>query len=176
MLVEVFDDEVDIAENQVRKRLRGHRGYRAVQALHGVGPVMAAIFVAEVGDVCRFVPPATSAAGPGSPPCKASQTIRRAGATSPNKGPRWCAGPPSRQSYATTAGPHRPGLPAGPRAPGDEDRPGGGSQEIANACLLRAPGRRGPVPEKRGRLSNGSGAARARARRSTWPPGFGEAG
>ena len=107
-VVELFDDEVDIAENQVRKRLRGHRGYRAVQALHGVGPVMAAIFVAEVGDVCRFVPPATSAAGPGSPPCKASQTIRRAGATSPNRGPRWCAGPPSRQSYATTAGPPSP--------------------------------------------------------------------
>ncbi len=53
-LIGVFDDEVDIAESQVRKRLRGHRGYRAVQALHGVGPVMAAIFVAEIGDVSRF--------------------------------------------------------------------------------------------------------------------------
>jgi transposase len=53
-LIAVFDDEIDIAESQVRKRLRGHRGYRAVQALHGVGPVMAAIFVAEIGDVSRF--------------------------------------------------------------------------------------------------------------------------
>ncbi len=53
-LIAVFDDEIDNAESQVRKRLRGHRGYRAVQALHGVGPVMAAIFVAEIGDVCRF--------------------------------------------------------------------------------------------------------------------------
>lgn len=53
-LLGVFDDEIDIAESQARKRLRGHRGYRAVQAIKGVGPVMAAIFVAEIGDVSRF--------------------------------------------------------------------------------------------------------------------------
>jgi len=53
-LIEVFDDEVDIAESQVHKRLRGHRGYRAIQALKGVGPVSAAIFVAEIGDITRF--------------------------------------------------------------------------------------------------------------------------
>ena len=53
-LLSVFDDEIDIAESQVRKRLRAHRGYRAVQAIKGVGPVMAAIFVAEIGDVSRF--------------------------------------------------------------------------------------------------------------------------
>jgi len=53
-LIEIFDDEIDIAESQVQKRLRGHRGYRAVQALKGVGPVSAAIFVAEIGDIGRF--------------------------------------------------------------------------------------------------------------------------
>lgn len=53
-LLGVFDDEIDIAESQLRKRLRAHSGYRAVQAVKGVGPAMAAIFVAEVGDVSRF--------------------------------------------------------------------------------------------------------------------------
>jgi transposase len=53
-LIEVFDDEVDIAESQVHKRLAHDRGYRAVQALHGVGRVTAAIFVAEIGDITRF--------------------------------------------------------------------------------------------------------------------------
>ena len=53
-LLGVFDGETDIAESQARKRVRGHRGYRAVQAIKGVGPVMAAIFVAEIGDVGRF--------------------------------------------------------------------------------------------------------------------------
>ena len=54
-LIEVLDDEIDIAESQVRKRLRGHRGYGAIQAFQGVGPVMAAILVAEMADVSRFV-------------------------------------------------------------------------------------------------------------------------
>ena len=53
-LIEIFDDEIDIAESQVHKRLRGHRGYKAIQALHGVGRVSAAIFVAEIGDITRF--------------------------------------------------------------------------------------------------------------------------
>ena len=53
-LVEVFDDEIDIAESQAHKRLEAHRGYRAIQALHGVGRVTAAIFVAEIGGITRF--------------------------------------------------------------------------------------------------------------------------
>jgi transposase len=53
-LIEVFDDEIDIAENQLHKRLKGNRGYWAVQAVHGVGRVTAAIFVAEIGDISRF--------------------------------------------------------------------------------------------------------------------------
>jgi transposase len=53
-LIELFDDEVGITEGQVHKRLRGHRGYLAVQAIHGVGRVTAAIFVAEIGDITRF--------------------------------------------------------------------------------------------------------------------------
>jgi hypothetical protein len=34
--------------------LKGDRGYEAIQALRGVGPVLAAVFVAEIGDVTRF--------------------------------------------------------------------------------------------------------------------------
>jgi transposase len=41
-------------EAQIRSRLRGHRGYRAIQAVNGIGPTMAAILVAEIGDVSRF--------------------------------------------------------------------------------------------------------------------------
>ena len=53
-LLEVFDREVAMVEAEVHHQLAGHRGYRAVQALHGVGPIKAAIFVAEIGDVGRF--------------------------------------------------------------------------------------------------------------------------
>jgi hypothetical protein len=33
--------------------LGGHRGYQAIQAIGGLGPVLAAVFVAEIGYVCR---------------------------------------------------------------------------------------------------------------------------
>ena len=39
---------------RIHRRLQGHPGYEAVQALRGVGPVLAAVFVAEIGDVGRF--------------------------------------------------------------------------------------------------------------------------
>jgi hypothetical protein len=33
----------------IAQRLAGHRGYQAIQHLPGVGPVLAAVFVAEIG-------------------------------------------------------------------------------------------------------------------------------
>jgi len=38
-------------------QLKDDPGYRAIQAIEGVGPVIAAIFVAEIGDVHRFKSP-----------------------------------------------------------------------------------------------------------------------
>jgi transposase len=37
--------------------LAAHPGFRAVQAVDGVGPVLDAVFVAEIGDVTRFARP-----------------------------------------------------------------------------------------------------------------------
>jgi len=34
-----------------------HARYRAIQVLKGVGPVLAGVFVAEIGDVSRFSQP-----------------------------------------------------------------------------------------------------------------------
>ena len=53
-LLEIYERELVDIERTVARRLRGHTGYRAIQAINGVGPVMAAIFVAEIGDVSRF--------------------------------------------------------------------------------------------------------------------------
>jgi transposase len=38
-------------------RFRGHRGYRVIQQISGVGPTFAAIFIAEIGDIHRFPRP-----------------------------------------------------------------------------------------------------------------------
>jgi transposase len=53
-LIESLDFEVELFGKLVTGRLRTHRGYQAIQAIPGVGPVLAAVFVAEIGDVTRF--------------------------------------------------------------------------------------------------------------------------
>jgi transposase len=56
-LIEIYDREVTMLERKIHQQLRDDRGYQAIQALHGVGRTMAAIFVAEIGDVTRFRSP-----------------------------------------------------------------------------------------------------------------------
>jgi transposase len=53
-LIELYDREVGSLEGQIHRQLRSHRGYQAIQAIDGIGPTIAAILVAEIGDVTRF--------------------------------------------------------------------------------------------------------------------------
>jgi transposase len=53
-LLEVYDRELALVEREIAGQLKDHTGYRAIQALHGVGPVTAAILVAEIGDISRL--------------------------------------------------------------------------------------------------------------------------
>jgi transposase len=57
-LIDVYDREVKVLERDIQRHLKGHHGYRAVQAINGVGPISAAVLVAEIGDVSRFPTPA----------------------------------------------------------------------------------------------------------------------
>jgi transposase len=57
-LVDAVDFEIDAVSGQLRGRLATHPGYRVVQQIPGIGPVLAAVFVAEVGDAGRFPTPA----------------------------------------------------------------------------------------------------------------------
>jgi transposase len=56
-LVEVLSTERRALDAQLRRELHDDPGYRAVQAIEGVGPLIAAVFVAEIGDVTRFGSP-----------------------------------------------------------------------------------------------------------------------
>ena len=56
-LLEIYAREITMVEKEIHRRLKDHRGYVAIQALHGVGPIMAAIFTAEIGDIDRFPTP-----------------------------------------------------------------------------------------------------------------------
>lgn len=53
-LIQAYDEEVDELAQVLAEVLGPHAGYQAIQAIPGVGPVLAAIFVAEVGEVGRF--------------------------------------------------------------------------------------------------------------------------
>jgi hypothetical protein len=53
-LIEVFDFEIDTFGRLVAGHLARHPGYLAILVIPGVGPTLAAIFVAEIGDVGRF--------------------------------------------------------------------------------------------------------------------------
>jgi transposase len=53
-LIDALDFEIDVVARRTAAKLATHPGYRAVQTIDGVGPILAAIFVAEIGDVTRF--------------------------------------------------------------------------------------------------------------------------
>ena len=53
-LIDSLDFEIDHFAGLARGRLVREPGYTAVQQIPGVGPTLAAVFVAEIGDVTRF--------------------------------------------------------------------------------------------------------------------------
>jgi transposase len=56
-LVALVEREIGMLDRVIHERLRDDPGYRAIQAIDGVGRVLAALFVAEIGDVHRFPNP-----------------------------------------------------------------------------------------------------------------------
>ena len=53
-LLAFHEREIASLDRRIAAELADHDGYRAIQAIYGVGPVLAAVFVAEIGDVTRF--------------------------------------------------------------------------------------------------------------------------
>ena len=53
-LIDDLDFEIEVFTNAVQGRLHADPGYVAVQQIPGIGPILGAVFVAEVGDVTRF--------------------------------------------------------------------------------------------------------------------------
>jgi transposase len=53
-VIEGLDFEIDTFARLVTNRLRADPGYGAIQQIPGVGPLLGAVFVAEIGDITRF--------------------------------------------------------------------------------------------------------------------------
>jgi transposase len=67
-VMEAADFEIDLFAGMIRGRLAREPGYTAVQTIPGIGPTLAAVFVAEIGDVHRFAGPAQLACWAGMTP------------------------------------------------------------------------------------------------------------
>jgi transposase len=81
-LVAVVDREVAMLERTIHLRLKDDAGYRAIQRLDGVGRVLAAVFVAEIGDAGRFSGPQALCSWAGlTPRHRESDTKARRGRT-----------------------------------------------------------------------------------------------
>jgi transposase len=56
-IIDALDFEIDHVASMTRGRLHRRPGYTAVLAIPGMGPTLAAVLVAEIGDVHRFARP-----------------------------------------------------------------------------------------------------------------------
>jgi transposase len=79
-LIDAFYGEVEMCRRVIAARLATDRGYHAIQAIGGVGQTLAAVFVAEIGDVTRFANPGKLCSWAGlTPRHRESDTLVRRG-------------------------------------------------------------------------------------------------
>jgi len=104
-LIEIYDTQVKVFEQACTQRLAGHQGYRAIQAIRGVGRVFGALFVAEIGDVHRFPGPRQLCSWAGLTPRhhESDTTVRRGSITKQgSRLVRWAAVEAITQHHGAT--------------------------------------------------------------------------
>jgi transposase len=153
--------EITLLEAAIAGLLAHHDGYHAIRALPGIGPVLAAVLVAEIGDITRFATPARLCSQAGAdtaapriryqgPPRAHHQTGVTAGAVGAGRGhPARARRPPPARAQGRH---HRP-----PRRPGTQHRQGRRGPTAAHLGLLRDARRPGPIP---GRCRAAGGVSR----------------
>jgi transposase len=155
--------EITMLSEVIADLLAGHRGYQVIQQLPGIGPVLAAVIVAEIGDVSRFH--------------TAAQLCSWAGLTPRHREPRHQNHPrahhqtrfPAAALGADRGDPARPrrqparrGPPAHhrpPRQTSQEHRQGRRRPAPAHPGLLRHPRRADPLPARHRRWPTADGPA-----------------
>jgi transposase len=114
-LIAHYDREVTRLDRQIHGWLRDDVGYHEIQRIDGVGPVFAAVFTAEIGDVSRFKSPKQLCSWVGVTPRhrESDETVKRGPITKQGFAlVRWAAveavaryqgGPPIRDAYRRIA-------------------------------------------------------------------------
>jgi len=78
-LLMALAEEIAATEIELVRRLNDHPGYRRLLSIGGIGPVLAAVFVAEIGDISRFPNAAALCCWAGITPrhYESDKTVRR---------------------------------------------------------------------------------------------------
>jgi transposase len=104
-LIDILDGHEARFAEMITERLDTHRGYQAIQQVPGIGPTLAAVFVAEIGDVHRFTDAAHLCSWAGlTPRHRESDTVVHRGHITKqgSKAVRWAA-IEAVQRHSTTA-------------------------------------------------------------------------
>jgi hypothetical protein len=115
-------NEIDAADVELDRRLKNSPGYRNLQRVQGIGPVLAAVFVVEIGDVRRFGTPGQLACWAGLTPAITRATAACAVATPARKATLWPARAAIEAIQRTCEPQVQPGQAQRAR-PAREDRP-----------------------------------------------------
>jgi transposase len=93
-LIKTYDAEIVRLDARIAEVFKGHAGNETIMQIHGIGPVFAGIFCAEIGDInqVRDRPPAHLLGGDDPPPSESDTKVQRGSIT--KQGPRlvrWAA-------------------------------------------------------------------------------------
>jgi transposase len=93
-LLMALAEEIAATEIELVRRLKDHPGYRRLLSIGGIGPTLAAVFIAEIGDIGRFQNAAALCCWAGITPrhYESDKTVRRGHISKEgNKLVRWAA-------------------------------------------------------------------------------------
>ena len=168
-LLEFLDREIEMLDRTIHVELRHDPRYGVLQRLPGIGPVTAAILIAEIGDIDRFPSPEKLCSWAGLTPRhrESDLTVHRGSITKQgSRFVRWVM-----VEAVQAAGPQRTprrGKRTHRRATRAAHRDRRRGAATAHPRLLRAPRRRAPLSWRSGMTPAGPGRARARCR--SWSP------
>jgi hypothetical protein len=138
-VIGALEFEIELFTKLVNGRLRTDPGYRAIQQIPGVGRVLAAVFVAEIGDITRFHRPEQLASWAGADP--ETPRVRHHRAPRPDHETGFAVGAlGGGRGRATRRRPYPPGATpgSGRRPPRSQHRRRGRRPGTAHPGLLRA--------------------------------------
>jgi len=107
-LIDAYTDEIKDLSAEIEGWLADDLGYAAIQSIKGVGPILAAVFIAEIGNIDRFPSPDKLCSWAGLTPRHRESDTKVYRSGSPSRAPDWSVGRPSRPS----PGPETPRSPS----------------------------------------------------------------